>query len=120
MAQFELKEGEALVFFVRPALMAKLIKFKVFANGTPIGWTRGRKYIYKSFEPGIYEFISKAENKAKIKIDVKAGKIYYIKQEIELGFLKSANALKLLTQEEGKIALSKCKPSKSMKETDLF
>ncbi len=115
----EARENEALVVFVRPAFMGKVIKFKVSADGTPIGWTRGKQYFFKYFQPGPVSFLSKAENKAEIKIDLKAGKTYYIKQDISMGFLKARNKLKLLSVAEGEKAVAKCKLSKCMEETSL-
>lgn len=115
----QVKEDQALVVFVRPEFMGKMIKFKVTANDAPIGWTKGKQYFYKYFTPGIVHFISKAENLGEMKIDLKPGKAYYIKQDIQMGFLKARNTLKLLTVEEGQKAVAKCKLSKSMNETDL-
>lgn len=119
MEGLKIKEDKALVVFVRPEFMGKMIKFKVTANEAPIGWTKGKQYFYKYFDPSIVHFISKAENKAEMKLDLKPGKVYFIKQDIQMGFLKARNNLKLLTTEEGKKAFAKCKPSKSMNETNI-
>lgn len=119
MGKLTVKEDQALVVFVRPEFMGKMIKFRVTANEAPIGWTRGKQYFYKYFDPGVTKFISKAENKSEMNIDLKAGRTYFIKQDIQMGFLKARNKLKLLTVEEGKKVVKRCKLSKCMNETNV-
>ena len=44
----------------------------------------------------------KAENWADMPIDVKAGEVVYLKQEVEMGFAVARNSLKALSEVEGR------------------
>jgi len=55
--------------------------------------------------------LAKSENKLSFELTVEAGKIYFIKQQVKMGFLFAQTGLKLMTEEEGRKLLSKCKLS---------
>jgi len=110
----------ALIFVVRPSSAGALVRFNIFVDADPerdkvestleAGYTRGDQHIYFYVEPGIHTIYSKAENAAKIEMRVEAGKIYFIKQNVEMGFIMARNTLELIDDVEGKYWV---------KETDL-
>ena len=53
-------------------------------------------------------FLSKAENKSTLELEVEAGKIYYIEQIPTMGFLYARNRLRLLDDVAGQEKLSAC------------
>ena len=114
MENVNIPEGKALLYVVRPEFMGKLIKIKVFSGEDLLGYTKGRNYFHTFLEPGKHNFISKAENKGKLDLEIEAGKTYYIKQKIGMGFLKVRNKLLQLEQKEAEREMTKCKPSSSM------
>ena len=75
-------EGKAIVYIIRSKNVGKLVKFHVSANDTPLGYTKGKTFLYTILDPGMYTFVSKAENTKNIDVNVEAGQIYYLLQKI--------------------------------------
>jgi hypothetical protein len=67
-----------------------------------MGYNRGNQYIYFFVTPGKHVISSKAENWADMPINVKAGEVVYLKQEVEMGFAVARNSLKVLSDLEGR------------------
>jgi hypothetical protein len=99
---------KALVYIVRPSPFGLAIRFNVMCDGTYIGATGGQRFIYTYQTPGMHEFTSKAENTAKLSIDLAAGQVYYIEQIPKLGIIMARNSLNLLDEATGKEKLSAC------------
>lgn len=115
MENITIPEGKALIYIIRTSAFGFAIKFKVFIDNELIGYTKGKNYLYAYLDPGSHQILSKAENKGLLKLNVEAGKTYYVKQKVGFGFIKARNKLALLDPEKGKSAKSKCKLSKSMR-----
>jgi hypothetical protein len=105
-------EGKAIVYIIRPAILGLIIKMDVECNSSFIGSTLPGEYIYTILEPGMHHFESKAENRAKLEINLEGGKIYYLKQQVSPGVLTFRSKLKLMTEKKGKDELSLCRISK--------
>ncbi len=104
-------DGKALVYFVRPNAFGGAIGFKVSCDGNHIGTTTGKRFIYTQLEPGTHSFLSKAENKAELYLEVEAGETYFIEQKVKMGIAIARNQLERLSDAEGRAALRKCKLS---------
>ena len=109
-AQFTLPklpaDGKAIVYVVRPYTLGKLVKFNVFVDNkessSEIGYTRGNQYIYFDLSPGKHKILSKAENWAEAEVEAKAGDIFFIKQEPEMGLAFARNSIFMIDGLEGK------------------
>lgn len=99
----------ALVYVVRPAGVGGAIRMPVTCDGTPIGSTNGKRYIYAFVKPGKREFISKAENKDELVLVIEAGKTYFFEQKVQMGFIMARNQLERLDETQGRKKLAKCK-----------
>jgi hypothetical protein len=104
--------GKAIVHIIRPTSYGFLIKMNVECDSVHIGSTKAKKYIYTVLDPGRHTFVSKSENHYKFDLDVEAGKIYYIKQQVEMGALYAETGLEILSDQDGKKYLDKCTLSK--------
>lgn len=97
---------KGLIYVVRPSSVGMMVNFNVFldnqAASSEVGHTGGNEYIYFYVTPGAHIINSKAENWAEFKLDVHAGEIIYIKQEVEMGFVMSRNSLVKLSDTEGR------------------
>jgi hypothetical protein len=98
---------KALIYIVRPDFLGSAIKFTVECDGTRIGATGGKRFIYTIQSPGKHKIVSRAENDAEIEVEVEAGKIYYVQQIPTMGVMKARNKLVLLNETEGKEKLGK-------------
>ncbi len=54
-----------------------------------IGTTKGKCYFVTKVDPGVHYVIGDAENKACAKINVEAGKVYYLNQSIFMGIMSA-------------------------------
>ncbi len=104
-------EGMALVYFVRPSSLGAAIKMGVTCDGTAIGSTHGKRYIFSSVKPGKRVFVSSAENKDELVLVVEAGKTYFIEQQVKMGIIAARNRLERLEEAAGRQKLAKCKLS---------
>ena len=102
-------QGKALVYVVRPNRAGGLIKFKLHVDGIHVGTTKARQFLYSILNPGPHLFMSKAENRSEMQLNLEAGKTYFLKQKIKLGGIKARNELILVNEIEGREMLEKCK-----------
>ncbi len=97
---------KGLVYVVRPSSVGTLVRFNVFLDDqeahSEMGYTRGNQYIYFYVTPGSHTINSKAENWADLKVDVRAGEVVYVKQEVDMGFVMARNTLSKLSDTEGR------------------
>lgn len=98
--------GMALIYVLRPAPHAPLIRFNVFLDGkedrAEMGYTRPGQYIYFSVPPGKHRIYSKAENWAEIEVTVSAGATVFIQQEPTQGNFTTSNTLSALDEVQRK------------------
>jgi hypothetical protein len=100
-------EGKALIFVVRPTKFGELYQTKLAIDGEWVGVNRGDTYFAVHVSPGEHFFCSTAENRSVLRLEVEAGKTYYLQQKIRSGWLKIVNVLVLLDETAGLEALSK-------------
>jgi len=105
-------DGKSIVYILRPTNFGALVRMGVDCDGASIGATHAKTYIYSILSPGKHTLVSKAENKYSLDVDLEPGKIYYIKQKVEMGFAFAETALAVISDEDGKKYLEKCKLSK--------
>ena len=102
-------DNKALVYIVRTSALGWQTEIEVFVNDKYIGTTGGSRYIYTILDPGKYVFKSAAENDSELILEVDAGKTYYLKQDISMGYLFGPrNELILLNETEGRSDLQEC------------
>ncbi len=101
----------ALIYFVRPVALGAAIRMELTCDGTDIGSTQGKQFVYTLAKPGKHDFTSSAENKARMSMVVEAGKTYFIQQQVEMGLLIARTDLERLGDAEGRQKLARCKLS---------
>ncbi len=105
----EPKDGKALVYFVRPQMMGKAIKFWAFADEKPLGATKGRQFTFAYVSPGKHMFWTKAENISTLTLNVEGGKTYYLQQKSKMGGMKARVKLLEITEADAQATFKKCK-----------
>jgi hypothetical protein len=101
-------EGKALVFIVRPTIMAFAIPMRVDCDSFQVGWISAKTFLYTMLDPGSHTLKALAENEFHLDINLEAGKTYYFEEQIKMGFAYARTKLKQLDEEEGKKKLDKC------------
>jgi hypothetical protein len=105
--------GKSLVYVVRPTLLGKPFGGNITANNEYVGTTQGGLYVYATLAPGEYTFkVTGHDNDSTIVVNLEAGKIYFIKQEVYpslfTGF-KGRTKLALLDNDQGRKVLQECR-----------
>jgi hypothetical protein len=92
--------NRAEIYVLRSSIIAGSISMKVYCNDKLIGKTGAKSYLSWKVREGEYVIKSVAENNASFTLRAQAGKTYYLKQVPTIGWLYSANKLKLISEEE--------------------
>lgn len=93
---------KALIYVLRPTMIGFKIGSKLAVDGEWKGINRGKTYFYFTVEPGERYFCSESENQDYLKLDVEAGKTYYLQQKVEMGMWKARTNLVVMKDEEGR------------------
>lgn len=106
--QFATQTDKAAVYIYRDEGFGAAVKMSVLIDGVAVGATAAHSYIYKELSPGQHVIVSKAENETSLAIDVKAGQVYFVWQEVKLGFGSARSALHLVDEAKGRAGVQKC------------
>jgi len=106
---------KALIYVIRPTHYGMLAQTKLAVDKSWVGVNRANNYFYFTLNPGPHHFCSEMGRKtlltvrslSLLSVVVEAGKTYYLQQKITYG----GNDLELLSVEEGKKGLEKCRLS---------
>ncbi|MDR0747190.1 MAG: DUF2846 domain-containing protein [Helicobacteraceae bacterium] len=93
--------GKAGVYIYRNESFGGGIKMDVFVDEWLIGSTAQQTYHYVEVTPGLHTFRGKAENNSLLSLDAAANKLYYIWQEVKMGFVVARNKLQLVDEQKG-------------------
>ena len=93
---------KALIYVLRPTMIGFKIGSKLAVDGEWKGVNRGKTYFYFTVEPGERYFCSESENQDYLKLNVEAGRTYYLQQRVEFGMWKARTSLVIMNEVEGK------------------
>ncbi|MEO6590090.1 MAG: DUF2846 domain-containing protein [Pyrinomonadaceae bacterium] len=98
----EAPEDKALIYVLRPTIIGYKINSKLAVDGEWKGVNRGKTYFFFTVESGEHYFCSESENQDYLKLEVEAGKTYYLQQKVEMGMWKARTNLVIMKEEEGR------------------
>ena len=98
---FKVAPDKSGIYIYRNESMGGGVKMDVAVDGTPIGQTAAKTYLYKEVTPGKHTVTSKSENTASIEVETVSGKLYYIWQEVKMGVLYARTKLHLVADDVG-------------------
>jgi hypothetical protein len=99
---FAQKKDVAGLYIYRNESIGAAVRMDVEVDGKPLGQTAAKTYVYTEITPGKHSVVSKSENDDTLEIDTVAGKLYFIWQEVKMGFLFARTQLHLVNEDEGK------------------
>lgn len=107
-------ESNAKVYVLRPSSYGSGIKMNVYQDDKLIGKLGPKSYLSWEVDPskGDITVISKSENKDMLTISPKAGKTYYIKQKVKMGWVVARSGLEFIDATEAMEILRKLKKPK--------
>jgi hypothetical protein len=106
--QFSKLPDKANIFVYRNESMGAAIKMGLYLNDAPIGQTAAKTYVNVQVAPGTYKIRSHAENNSEVTLDAKAGEVYFLWQEVKMGFGSARSNLQIVNAETGKKGVSSC------------
>jgi hypothetical protein len=100
------------IYVMRPAVVGAAIPMTVNDTNRAIGQTGAKGFLCWERSPGDAQIESRSENSSLAHLRVKAGSVYYIFQHLKMGLVQARSELEIVSEEEGKKVLTKCKPPK--------
>jgi hypothetical protein len=94
-------EGSAGVYIYRNEVMGAAIRMNLFVDDKLIGPTTAKTYHYVEIAPGNHTFKGSSENDSIIDVEAIANKLYYIWQEVKMGFMYARNKIQLVDEITG-------------------
>jgi hypothetical protein len=102
-----LTEGEAAVYFMRPATLGFAVNFWAFVDDTVVGVTKGNTYTFAAVPAGEHVIWSRSGNVSALKVTLEAGKSYYFEQKVRMGGVKARVSLEPMDEAAALEALAK-------------
>lgn len=100
---------KAVLYIYRNETMGAAIKMPLLVDGMSVGDTAAHTYVRKELPPGEHTITSKTEKDATLTIDMLAGKIYYVWQEVKMGMFAARSALHQVDAEKGQKGVEESK-----------
>lgn len=108
---FQIPEGRGSVYLYRTGRMVGAAgQLYVKINGMDAGGTGPGSFFRWDLKPGTYTFLSSTdESSATVKLDVKEGESYFIRQDARLGVSSGRVTMKQVDAEQGIKEVKNCK-----------
>jgi hypothetical protein len=106
---FVVSKDKASIYLYRNESFGAAISMDVALNGRLAGKTAALTYFLWEVDPGTYEVSSVAENTSTVKLNVEAGKAYYVWQEVKMGLWMARSQLQQVDDATGRKGVSECK-----------
>ena len=107
--------GKALIYVYRNEFFGAAMKMAVKLDGKIAGQTAKETYFMWQVSPGRHVISSEMEGDEdyKLALNCKAGKSYYVWQEIKMGMFSANSKLHLVSPKQGRKGVQECKLIKS-------
>ena len=100
------------IYVMRPASVGGAVAMNVTDGGTPIGTTGPRGFLCWERDPGDVIVSSTSENTSRVSLAVRPGSVHYVVQHVRMGIWIARTDLEIVTEDQGKLGLMKCKAPK--------
>ena len=110
---FTAAADKSSIYVYRNESFGGAIPMTVSLDGKLAGQTGPKTYFMWEVEPGAHEIASIAENTSTLKLNTKAGKAYYVWQEVKMGLWMPRSLLQEVDAGTGKKGVAECKRAQS-------
>ena len=100
--QFAPTSDKATVYIYRNESFGSAIKMPLLIDNVAVGDTASKTYVVKQLAPGPHTITSKTEKDSTVTIDMLAGQIYYIWQEVKMGVFAARSELHVVDEQKGR------------------
>ncbi len=101
-------EGKAVIYLFRNSPPSAGWTIPVTLDGKEMGVTGGQTYFRWEVSPGEHMIISKTHDWSGLMVNAEAGRIYYVWQDIGIGFFVPTSELSLSTASPPRLNLRSC------------
>lgn len=102
LKEFRPPQERAGIYIFRSEVFGAAIKLDVLLDGKEIGQTAARTFLYVDVAPGTHTITSKGENTDSVQVELVAGTLSYVWQEVKIGLLYARTKLHVVGDLEGK------------------
>jgi hypothetical protein len=99
----------ALIYLYRNESFGGGVHMDVTMDGWPAGQTGPMTFMVWQVAPGPHTIVSKAEEDSTISVDVRAGRRYYVWQEVKMGFMYARSKLQVVPEPQGMSGVNECR-----------
>ena len=107
--QFQPAKGKASIYVYRNETMGAALSKSVTINGRMAGTTAADTYFWFHVKPGTYKIVSDNNLDNTISVKAKAGKNYFVWQEMKMGLFVGGTKLSLVDEKRGRNGVLECK-----------
>jgi hypothetical protein len=107
--KFMVKPDKANIYVYRKGRAGSLVSMGVELDGSEVGVNLVNSYLALEVSPGEHILTSHAGNTSYLKINVEAGKNYFVRQEATVVFFIPRTRLQLVSEAEGKDTVGWCR-----------
>jgi hypothetical protein len=105
---FTSKPEKSQIYVYRNESMGSAIAMTVSLDGKVVGRTGPKTFFWWEVEPGIHTIVSHTENVSELRIKTEAGKLYFVWQEVKMGWWGARSALQEVDEPTGKSGVMEC------------
>lgn len=98
---FAVTPGKSRIYVYRNENFGGAVTMNVFLDDRNMGQTVAKSYLVADVEPGNHKITSTAENQDTLEITTVADRLYYVWQEVKMGFMYARNKLQLVDEKTG-------------------
>jgi len=98
---FSAPAGKSRIYVYRNESIGGAVTMNVLIDDRNMGQTVAKSYLVVDVNPGPHKIVSIAENQDLLELTTLAGRIYYVWQEVKMGFMYARNKLQLVDEKVG-------------------
>jgi hypothetical protein len=117
---FAVAPDQAGLFIYRTQRHSPEVWTSARLDGTLLGNTSAMTYLYTPVAPGNHVITSSAENTDTLKLDIKAGTLAYVWQEVEIGPDFPQVTFHRMREQDGRVGVLECKLAASRATTQVI
>lgn len=106
---FTANPDKATIYIYRDEIYGGAIGMNIMLDGVYLGRTAAKTYFRVEVNAGDHTVQSFAENTTEMSLKTETGKIYFVRQEVKMGFLSARSEIYLVENGEGREAVQECK-----------
>lgn len=100
---------KATIYIYRDEMFGAAIGMNIRLDGVHLGRTAAKTYFRVEVNEGNHTVETIAENRVEMTLKTETGKIYFVRQEVKMGFLSARSDIYLVENGEGREAVKECK-----------